>query len=74
MQIEEKELSVLLDQYNRQLDALKSKLLNWGSWEKLQTLRRSITGPGIAIQKTYHYKPPADMRFLKQNSYQKNVE
>jgi flagellar biosynthesis chaperone FliJ len=74
MQSEKKELSVLLDQYNQQIDTLKSKLLNGVSWEDLQTLRRSITQLGIAIQKTYDYKLPADMRLLKQNSYQKNRE
>lgn len=57
MQIETngKDLSALLDLYNREIDKLKSKLLSGSSWEELSTTRKNITGLAIAIHRSHHY-------------------
>ena len=36
------DLSVLLDLYNKEIDTLKSKLLNGIPWEELKTTRKNI--------------------------------
>ena len=55
MQIERKEISVLLEQYNQQIDTLKSKLLNGIPWEDLTTVRHNITELAIAIHKSHQH-------------------
>jgi hypothetical protein len=60
MQIETngKELASLLDQYNQQIDVLKSKLLNGISWEELAPIRKKITELAIAIHRIHNCKVP----------------
>lgn len=49
-----KNLSDLLYLYNKEIDKLKSKLLNGIPWEELITVRRNITELAIAIHKSQH--------------------
>jgi hypothetical protein len=51
-----KTVSVLIDLYNKEIDTLKSKLLNGIPWEELLTTRENITNLAIAIHKTYDHK------------------
>ena len=49
------DLSVLLDLYNKEIDTLKSKLLNGIPWEELKTTRKNITWLAITIHKSCNY-------------------
>ena len=51
-----KDLSALLELYNKEIDTLKSKLLNGIPWEELVNVRRNITELAIAIYKLHNYK------------------
>lgn len=51
-----KDLSALLELYNKEIDTLKSKLLNGIPWEELVNVRRNITELAIAIHKLHNYK------------------
>ena len=53
-----KTLSALIDLYNKEIDTLKSKLLNGIPWEDLLSTRENITNLAIAIHKTYDHKMP----------------
>ena len=48
-----KDLSKLLDLYNREIDALKAKLLNGVPWEEMETTRKNITELAVAIHKSH---------------------
>ena len=48
-----KDISALLDRYNKEIDTLKSKLLNGVPWEELITVRTNITELAIAIHKSH---------------------
>jgi hypothetical protein len=67
-----KELSALLDLYNKEIDLLKSKLLNGIPWEELVPERRNITELAIAIQKSHNYIVTDEMLLLKETSDQEN--
>jgi hypothetical protein len=56
----DKDLSVILDLYNNEIDTLKSKLLNGVPWEELVMLRRNITELAIAIHKSHKDKTGQD--------------
>ena len=51
-----RELSVLLDQYNHEIDKLKSKLLCGVPWEELVSTRKKITELAIAIHNAHDDK------------------
>jgi hypothetical protein len=51
-----KTISVLIDLYNKEIDTLKSKLLNGIPWEELLITRENITNLAVAIHKTYDHK------------------
>lgn len=53
-----KTVSALIDLYNKEIDTLKSKLLNGIPWEELLITRENITNLAIAIHKTYDHKMP----------------
>jgi hypothetical protein len=52
----DKDLSAILDLYNKEIDTLKSKLLNGVPWEELVMVRRNITELAIAIHKSHKDK------------------
>lgn len=71
-----KDLSALLDLYNKEIDTLKSKLLNGIPWEELITVRRNITELAIAIHRSHNYNINDGTFSLKEagveeNSYKK---
>jgi hypothetical protein len=58
-----KDLSDLFDLYNKEIDTLKSKLLNGIPWEELVTVRRNITELAIAIHKSQNYSTSETLVF-----------
>jgi hypothetical protein len=68
MQIETKgkDLHVLLDLYNKEIDTLKAKLLNGIPWEDLVITRKNITELAIAIHKSHSGKPTPDEAILNE--------
>jgi len=51
-----KELPVLLELYNREIDTLKAKLLNGVPWQDLVVTRKNITELAVAIHKSHSGK------------------
>lgn len=68
-----KNLSALLDLYNKEIDTLKSKLLNGIPWEDLVAVRRNITELAIAIQKLHNYHVPDQLILMRGASEHENV-
>jgi hypothetical protein len=68
-----KDLSALLDLYNKEIDTLKSKLLNGIPWEELITVRRNITELAIAIHKLHNYKINDGTFSLKEAGAEENT-
>ena len=61
-----KDLSALLELYNKEIDTLKSKLLNGIPWEELVAVRRNITELAIAIHRLHNYKLTDELSPLKE--------
>ena len=76
MQIEtkDKDLSALLELYNKEIDILKSKLLNGIPWEELVPVRRNIIELAIAIQKSHNYIVTDEMLLLKETPDQESLK
>lgn len=76
MQIEIKinDLSALLDLYNKEIDTLKSKLLNGIPWEELMTTRKNITDLAIAIHKSCNHQPSEQIASKEKISAEKTME
>lgn len=76
MQIEIKinDLPALLDLYNKEIDTLKSKLLNGIAWEELTTTRKNITDLAIAIHTSCTYQPSDQIASKEKNSAENTME
>jgi hypothetical protein len=68
-----KDLSALLELYNKEIDTLKSKLLNGIPWEELVDVRRNITELAIAIHKLHNYKAGNETHFFKEVSIEESA-
>lgn len=68
-----KDLAALLELYNKEIDTLKSKLLNGIPWEELVSVRRNITELAIAIHRYHGCKPANSSLPVKELSLYEDV-
>jgi hypothetical protein len=68
-----KDLPALLELYNKEIDTLKSKLLNGIPWENLVNVRRNITELAIAIHKLHNYKVESKTHLVKEVSKEESA-